>query len=238
MQSRVVILYRRFGTTYRSHCPGTSVKYYHSTLRNIAEERTSVKLSLFLGNASLPKLGLLLHEGWNIFCRNVGTQLPGCTASQHTRPKYVSPTQWKPKILSTFLLSASVVKIQTILACWEFRGGGVVVVPTHTAQSYEIQARKSDDEVDMSVIGHYTLRRDPDSASDIAPCGWHYSTVVSGALWGLHMGFVRSAYGLCGVCIWTLWGLHMGLVRSAYESFFVPVTSVRSFLAHTSQPEF
>jgi hypothetical protein len=62
----VVILYRRFGTTYRSHlqksespriklsswtswplrmgpicCPETSVKSYHSTLRNIPEEHRS-----------------------------------------------------------------------------------------------------------------------------------------------------------------------------------------------------
>jgi hypothetical protein len=59
MHRRVVILYRRFGTTFRSkdagqlhwtswllkmgpiRCPETSVKDYHSTLRNIAEESTS-----------------------------------------------------------------------------------------------------------------------------------------------------------------------------------------------------
>jgi hypothetical protein len=56
-QRRVVILYRRFGTTYRSNlegswtsgpykmgqirCPETSVKDYHSTLRYTSEERTS-----------------------------------------------------------------------------------------------------------------------------------------------------------------------------------------------------
>jgi hypothetical protein len=57
-QRRVVILYRRFGTTYRSHlqrsrsqrirrikrpihCPETSVKDYHSALRNILEESGS-----------------------------------------------------------------------------------------------------------------------------------------------------------------------------------------------------
>jgi hypothetical protein len=64
-QRRVVILYRRFGTKYRSHlqgsrgptriffldlwalkmgpirCPETSVKDYHSTLRNTPEERRS-----------------------------------------------------------------------------------------------------------------------------------------------------------------------------------------------------
>jgi hypothetical protein len=60
-QRRVVILYRHFGTTYRSHlqesrsksswtwplkmgpisCPETSVKVYHSTLRNIPKERRS-----------------------------------------------------------------------------------------------------------------------------------------------------------------------------------------------------
>jgi hypothetical protein len=55
-QSRVVILYRRFGTTYLSHlkgqevqgplkigpirCPETSVKDYHSTLRNTTEQRS------------------------------------------------------------------------------------------------------------------------------------------------------------------------------------------------------
>jgi len=52
-QRRVVILCRRFGTTYRPHlrgsrsarrmeptgCPETSVANYHSTLRNISEER-------------------------------------------------------------------------------------------------------------------------------------------------------------------------------------------------------
>jgi hypothetical protein len=45
---RVVILYRRFGTKYRSHfqgprspCPETSVKDCHSTLRNVPEERRS-----------------------------------------------------------------------------------------------------------------------------------------------------------------------------------------------------
>jgi hypothetical protein len=46
-ERRVVILYRRFGTTYRSHlqgsrspirCSETSVKDCHSTLRNITEE--------------------------------------------------------------------------------------------------------------------------------------------------------------------------------------------------------
>ena len=59
MLRRVVIVYRRFGTTYRSHIQGstswtswplkmgpirrpeTSVKDYHSTLRNIPEERRS-----------------------------------------------------------------------------------------------------------------------------------------------------------------------------------------------------
>jgi hypothetical protein len=47
-QRRAVILYRRFGTKYRPRfqgsisligCPETSVKDYHSTLRNIPEER-------------------------------------------------------------------------------------------------------------------------------------------------------------------------------------------------------
>jgi hypothetical protein len=54
-QRRVAILYRRFGTKYRSHlqgswtsralkigptrCPETTVKDYHSTLRNIPKER-------------------------------------------------------------------------------------------------------------------------------------------------------------------------------------------------------
>ena len=42
----MVILYRRFGTTYRSHlprsrCPETSVRDNHSTLLNIPEERRS-----------------------------------------------------------------------------------------------------------------------------------------------------------------------------------------------------
>jgi hypothetical protein len=56
-QRRMVILYRSLGTTYRSHrqgsctswplkmgpiyCPETSVKDYHSTLRNTPEERRS-----------------------------------------------------------------------------------------------------------------------------------------------------------------------------------------------------
>jgi hypothetical protein len=64
-QRWVVIVYRRFGTTYRSHlqrsrsprrlssltswplkigpigCPETAVQYYHSTLCNIAQERRS-----------------------------------------------------------------------------------------------------------------------------------------------------------------------------------------------------
>jgi hypothetical protein len=49
-QRRMVILYRRFGTTYLSHpplkvgqirCPATSVKDYRSTLHNIPEERRS-----------------------------------------------------------------------------------------------------------------------------------------------------------------------------------------------------
>jgi hypothetical protein len=54
---RLVIFYRRFGTTYRLpssrvkkskkmepiRCPETSVKYYHTTLRNIPEERRSQK---------------------------------------------------------------------------------------------------------------------------------------------------------------------------------------------------
>jgi hypothetical protein len=67
-QRRVVILYRRFGTTYRSHlkgsrspmkllrwtswplkigpirCPEASVKDYHSTLRNTPEERRPQRL--------------------------------------------------------------------------------------------------------------------------------------------------------------------------------------------------
>jgi hypothetical protein len=56
----MIILYRRFGTTYRSHlqgsrsprrndplkmgqirCPETSVKDYHSTMHNTAEGRSS-----------------------------------------------------------------------------------------------------------------------------------------------------------------------------------------------------
>jgi hypothetical protein len=46
MQHRVVILYRRFGTTYRSHLQGsrsleTSIKDYHLTLCNIPEEHRS-----------------------------------------------------------------------------------------------------------------------------------------------------------------------------------------------------
>jgi hypothetical protein len=45
-QRRLVILYRRLGTTYRSHLQGsirseTSVKDCHLTLRNIPEERRS-----------------------------------------------------------------------------------------------------------------------------------------------------------------------------------------------------
>jgi hypothetical protein len=57
-QRRVVILYRRFGTTYLSNCctswplkmgpiccPETSVKGHHSTLRNIPEERRSQMIS-------------------------------------------------------------------------------------------------------------------------------------------------------------------------------------------------
>jgi len=59
-QHRVEIPYRRFGTTYRSHLQGsrtlwplkmrptsspeTSVRNYHSTLRNIPEERLSQRL--------------------------------------------------------------------------------------------------------------------------------------------------------------------------------------------------
>jgi hypothetical protein len=54
-QRRVVFVYRRFGTTYRSHlqdfvdfltlepirCVETSIQDYHSTLRNITEEHMS-----------------------------------------------------------------------------------------------------------------------------------------------------------------------------------------------------
>jgi hypothetical protein len=54
-QRRVVVSYRRFGKTYRSHskwpnspvkigqigCPETSVRNYHSTLRKIPKERRS-----------------------------------------------------------------------------------------------------------------------------------------------------------------------------------------------------
>jgi hypothetical protein len=58
-QRRVVILYRRFGTTYRSHLQGslkmgrkvcfeTSVQNYHSTLRNIAEERMIQENNAFM----------------------------------------------------------------------------------------------------------------------------------------------------------------------------------------------
>jgi hypothetical protein len=55
-QRRMVILYRRFGTTYPSFlllklgpigCPETSVKDYHSTLRNIPEERGSQRSPIF-----------------------------------------------------------------------------------------------------------------------------------------------------------------------------------------------
>jgi hypothetical protein len=60
-QRWVVILYRRFGATYRSYlqgtswplnmgpigCPETSVQNYHSTLRNIAEERRSRAVGFF-----------------------------------------------------------------------------------------------------------------------------------------------------------------------------------------------
>ena len=66
MQRREVILYRRFGTTYRFHlqgsrdsssltfkmgpihCPETSVKDYHSTLRNIPEEQRSHTLLCYV----------------------------------------------------------------------------------------------------------------------------------------------------------------------------------------------
>jgi hypothetical protein len=51
----VVVLYRRFGTTYRSHLEGTGIvgqeekffpwtRNYHSTLRNIPDERRSQTL--------------------------------------------------------------------------------------------------------------------------------------------------------------------------------------------------
>jgi hypothetical protein len=55
----VLVIYRRFGTTYRSHlqgpmgCPETSVQNSHSTLHNIAQERrsnlVSVKFSIVGG---------------------------------------------------------------------------------------------------------------------------------------------------------------------------------------------
>jgi hypothetical protein len=50
MQRTVIILYRRFGTTYRSHlqgprnpigCSENLLQNYYSTLLNIAEERRS-----------------------------------------------------------------------------------------------------------------------------------------------------------------------------------------------------
>ena len=49
MERRMVVSYRRFGTTYRSHlqgmgpigCPETSVRNYHSTLRKITKELRS-----------------------------------------------------------------------------------------------------------------------------------------------------------------------------------------------------
>jgi hypothetical protein len=42
MRRRVVIVYRRFGTTYRSHFTGQESEYnYHTTPRNIPEERRS-----------------------------------------------------------------------------------------------------------------------------------------------------------------------------------------------------
>jgi len=56
-QRKIVVSYRRFGTTYRSRlqgsriqtgpicCPETSVRYYHSSLRNNPEERSSHLLS-------------------------------------------------------------------------------------------------------------------------------------------------------------------------------------------------
>jgi hypothetical protein len=58
-QRRLVIFYRRFGTTYRSvssrnylllemgptRCPETSVKNYHTTPPNIAEERRSQNMN-------------------------------------------------------------------------------------------------------------------------------------------------------------------------------------------------
>jgi hypothetical protein len=58
-QRRVVILYRRFGTTYRSHLQGslkmgrkvcfeTSVQNYYSTLRNIPEEQMIQEDNVFI----------------------------------------------------------------------------------------------------------------------------------------------------------------------------------------------
>jgi hypothetical protein len=40
-QRRVAVIYRRFGTTYQSHLPETSVRHHHCTLSNVAEERRS-----------------------------------------------------------------------------------------------------------------------------------------------------------------------------------------------------
>jgi hypothetical protein len=82
-QRRVVILYRRVGTTYRSHlkgsrspffsswtswplkmgpicCPETSIKDYRATLRNIPEELRSQHRSGSLKSRTVPPLSIFL----------------------------------------------------------------------------------------------------------------------------------------------------------------------------------
>ena len=84
---RVVILYRRFGTTYRSHlqgsrstifllgpisCSETSVQNYYSTLCNIAGQRRS-----YLQHGVTMKSRILYSLLPNYWCRTTFRQ--GCT---------------------------------------------------------------------------------------------------------------------------------------------------------------
>jgi hypothetical protein len=84
-QRRAVILYRRFGSTYPSHlqgsksprplnmgptgCPETSVKYYHSTLHNIREERKSQLYAsfrrCFWWQTKAGRFGLYFCQTWS-----------------------------------------------------------------------------------------------------------------------------------------------------------------------------